>query len=284
MGYSNYIRLNKLLEQQILYFFMILFSADDYGYSQKGSDKILLCNEKEPIIRNTSVLSNFASSNALFNLKLSKISKGIHLNLVEGRSIGKHQTLTNEVGFFMNKATLIKNILTKKLNLNEIYSEANLQIERILDFGIELSYADSHQNTHFLPQIMNQFEKAIRKHKITKVRGQEPIYSWFDKSINLKAIAHTSLGYFWDKIYTKNLTTSNKIILKAPGMGLSVSNMDEALLLWNRAFKKYNKNILYEVPCHLDYSELEFQLYSSAEFYNLLLKYNIQPISYAELL
>ena len=262
---------------------MILFSADDYGYTRKGSEKILIFGEQNSIIKNTSILANFATSEDLLQLKYSKISKGIHLNIVEGKSIGKHETITNQDGFFFNKSTLLKNILTAKINMQEICNEATLQIEYILDSGIDIIYADSHQNTHFFSTVMNQYEKVLNKFKIKKVRGQTPIYTWFNKSLPLKSVIHLPLAYIWDLYYSKRLITTNKIILKAPGMGLEVNNIEEALFLWKHALKNIKTNVLYEVPCHLDYSELEFELYSSQEFGNLLRKHKIQPISYAEL-
>jgi len=262
---------------------MILFSADDYGYSRQGSEHILNCNQKQSIIKNTSILSNFASSEDLNQIKSSAITKGIHLNLIEGKPLGSHKTLIDENGIFLSKSKLFNKILKNKVDACEIYNEILLQLEFILDSGIVITYADSHQNTHFIPQIMCQYEKALKKYNINKVRGQSPIYSWFSDSFELKANFHKSLAYVWNLFYTRSLITSNKIILKAPGMGLKVKDVDEALSLWSSALKMHNENVVYEVPCHLDYSELEFQLYSSPEFSKLLIENKIKTCSYGEL-
>jgi len=130
---------------------------------------------------------------------------------------------------------------------------------------------------------MNQYIKVLSKYKIIKVRGQSPNYSWFSKSNSFKNALHRIMATVWNHKYSKSLTTSNKIILKTPGMGLEVFNVEEALCLWDIALKNIQINTLCEVPCHLDYSELEFQLYSSSEFSTLLKKHNIIPYSYAEI-
>lgn len=262
---------------------MFLFSADDYGYSKTGSKKIIECYNETHIIKNTSILSNFVTTDAINDLKMTQMSIGIHLNILEGNSFGNHNTLTNESNLFYTKSQLVKRIIRGQIDFDEIYKEAVLQIENLLDYGLNISYADSHQNIHFIPQVMNKYEKALIKYKIKKLRGQKPNYTLFSNTQNSKVFIHFILSSIWHLIYDNRFITSKEIILKAPGLGLVVCNLNEALYLWNIAIKQHNNNLICEVPCHLDFSELEFDLYSSSEFLNLLNKHKIKTCSYGEL-
>ncbi len=262
---------------------MIIFNTDDYGLTNVDVNRILKSFENR-IVRSTTVVSNYVQEEDLNRLKkVNNISTGIHLNLVEGKPMGKYQTISKN-GNFLPKKEFLKKLFLKQLDIREIEKELSLQIEYLHDNGIKISHIDSHQNMHYLPPLLKIVVKLAKRYSIDKIRGLDSEYFWFKDYSKSRAFIKNSISEIFNTSSLKKLTSTQKIIINAPGLGFECDSIDKALSLWDNAIKNnYDSSIIYEVPCHLYLSEFEYKLYNSEEFLTILNKYNVKIGSFNDI-
>lgn len=257
---------------------MIIFNADDFGYSK--NENILIDNAfQSGIIKSSTVLPNFILPSIKYNLQ----SIGIHLNLVEGRSITKCRTLTSEQGYFFDKKTLLKKFLTNQIDLKELRNEIHSQILLLIKHGFNLSHADSHQSIHSFPVVYKIYAEELEKFGIYKIRNVISKYNFFNNNIYLiRNIIHYIIGFRTVRKF--NVLSPDYVIVKAPGLGNPNLTLQDSLALWEYGLKhNYNSKFIYECPCHLGLSNLEVELYNSKEFFYLLNKYHVKVGNYFDL-
>lgn len=259
---------------------MIIFNADDFGLTDIDTKRILSSFEKG-IVKSTTIAANFVKERDLKRLQQFKdISTGLHFNLVEGKALGNYKTLTKN-SQFLSKKELIKKLFLNLVDKSEIEKELSLQIEYLLDNGVKISHIDSHQNMHYLPQVLKIMVKIAMKYNVKKIRGLNSEYFWFKDYSKSRAFIKNSISNIFNNRELKKIKHSQKIILNAPGLGFECNSLEEALKLWDRALKlNYNPNIIYEVPCHLYLSEFEYKLYNSKEFLEILNKNKVKSGSF----
>jgi len=255
---------------------MIIFNTDDYGLTKEDVNRTLVSFENK-VIQSTTIISNFVRVDDLKTLNdIENISTGIHLNLVEGKSFSSANTITDN-NQFLSKKEFIKRLFLKKIDKNEIEKELSLQIEYLMDNRVNISHIDSHQNMHYLPPILNIVVKIASKYKISKIRGLDSEYFWFKDYSRSRAITKNSISKIFNDKYLRQLTSTQRILINAPGLGFPCDSLDKALLLWDNALEKYyDPKVIYEVPCHFYLSEFEYELYNSKEFLNILKKHNVK--------
>jgi predicted glycoside hydrolase/deacetylase ChbG (UPF0249 family) len=262
---------------------MIIFNTDDYGLTSVDVDRILISFENS-VIRSTTVVSNFVQVEDLNRLKkVNNVSTGIHLNLVEGTPMGEYHTISKN-GKLLSKKEFLKKIFLKQLDIEEIEKELSLQIEYLLDNGIQISHIDSHQNMHYLPPLLKIVVKLAKRYGIDKIRGLDSEYFWFKDYSKSRAFIKNSISRIFNTSSLKKLTSTQKIIINAPGLGFECDSIDKALYLWDSAIKNnYDSSLIYEVPCHLYLSDFEYELYTSKEFLSILNKYNVKIGSFNDI-
>lgn len=257
---------------------MIIFNADDFGYSI-NENYLIDTAFKNKIIQSATILPNFVIPKNTYTYQ----SLGVHLNLVEGKSLTINKTLTDESGYFYNKKTLLMNLLKCKVDLNELRNEVRAQIILLIDSGFNPSHGDSHQSIHSFPVIYKIYFEELKKAGIFKIRNVISKYNFFETNTSiLRPLLH-----FTNSIITvrrfKPISPDN-VLVKAPGLGKPNLTFGESLELWEKGLKNfYNKNTVYECPCHLGLSSLEVELYNSTEFLFLLNKYNVDIGNYFDL-
>ena len=255
---------------------MLIFNADDFGLTDTDSKRILDSFEKG-IVKSTTIVANFVKERDLKRLQQFKdVSTGLHFNLVEGKALGSYKTLTinNE---FLPKKQFLKKLFLNLINESEIEKELSLQIEYLLNNGIEISHIDSHQNMHYLPSLLKIIIKVAKQYNIDRIRGLDSEYFWFKDYSKSRAFIKNSISNIFNNKELKKIKHSQKIILNAPGLGFECYSIEEAIKLWDRGLKlNYNPNIIYEVPCHLYLSEFEYKLYNSKEFLDILNKHKVK--------
>lgn len=161
----------------------LIFNSDDFGYSYSFNEGIRQ-GVLNGLLTSTCILANgeaFESAVKEFLPQLKGIGLGVHLNIIEGKSI------INEQPF--NKGFI--EILAKSNEsafLNKIEAEFRAQIERVLEYS-DVDHLNSHVHVHSIPKIFELTCKLARDYKIDFVRTQfeKPYFvPSFKKHLNLK--------------------------------------------------------------------------------------------------
>lgn len=151
----------------------LVFNSDDFGYSfafNEGIKKGFLSG----VLSSTCLLANGEAFNdAVDNVlpQISDIGLGIHLNIIEGKSLTNPSMLCDSYGCF-NKGFI--SILTKSYDdkfIQQIEEEFRAQIEKILS-KTKVDHINSHVHTHAIPEIFKLTCKLAKEYGIKNIRTQ----------------------------------------------------------------------------------------------------------------
>lgn len=161
---------------------VLIFNSDDFGHSHPFNMGVYK-GIKSGVIKTSCVLSNmegYSEAKELAN-DLGKIKFGIHINLVEGKSLTENKLLVDSKNYFNNGyIDLLKKSFDKNF-LNAAEFEMRAQIEKTLgDFKI--NHINSHVHTHSIPNLFNLVIKLAKEYKIPYIRTQ------FEKPYFVKSI------------------------------------------------------------------------------------------------
>ena len=185
----------------------ILFVSDDLALNENSNEAIFeLINEN--ILNGASILANGEYFNKAIELfkNSKKFSLGVHLNIIEGKSLTNCKVLGRNGVFNLNYLQLILLSFNKNF-LNEVEVEFRAQIEKTINEFQALDMyperLDSHVHTHAIPNIFKIVEKLALEYKISYVRLQnEYIYKSngkYPKIINLIKIFLLKFFTFFNK-------------------------------------------------------------------------------------
>lgn len=161
---------------------MITIHSDDFGYKNYSDKKILQLIRKERV-RSVSVLINMAEKSSLSSLvKLVKskpeIKVGLHLNLIEGKSINHKAYIPSLVygrGNFYSLKQLIPRIILRMVIPDHIEREIKSQINALKNLGFKVSFIDSHQHLHAITPVAEIVSKVADDEKIKVIRSYSKI-------------------------------------------------------------------------------------------------------------
>ena len=156
----------------------IIVNADDFGISRQVNDAILDLISAGHITSTTLIANGPAIDDAIERIpEGNKCSFGVHLNISEFMPLTdtpQLQCLLNKDGCFQNN---FGDVHISQAVKKAIFVEWCAQIEKILQFGIDISHIDSHNHIHTLPQLFFTLKKVQRKYTIRKVRITKNIYT-----------------------------------------------------------------------------------------------------------
>lgn len=153
----------------------LIINADDYGICLSVNYAIenLI---KAGKLRDVSVLVNFDffENAADFLSNHDECSAGIHLNIVEGFPVApaeKIKILLGSDGKFLNLKRILTGYAAAPFAVAAaVETEWRAQIERLLNHGLKISHADSHQHIHAFPPFWKILTKLCREYQISAVR------------------------------------------------------------------------------------------------------------------
>ena len=189
-----------------------IFNADDFGMS-KANNRAVLEGYNNGFLSAASLCANGKAFNAAVNEILPEcpdLGMGVHLNIIEGKSLTEVAMLTNSKRRF-NKgfgAILLNPNLQKFLY--QVEQEFRAQIETVKRYTT-IDHLDSHVHVHAIPNIFKIVCKLAQEYDIPYVRTQ---YEEFYIIPSLKK--HLSLKYplnIIKIILLNNFTSQNKKIL-----------------------------------------------------------------------
>lgn len=166
-----------------------ILNADDFGLSLYHNLAVLKGYETG-ILTSASLCANTeAFEDAVDNvvLQCENLGIGVHLNIMEGKSLTCCPLLTDNDGYFNRTyAYFILNQNNKEL-LHQIENEFRAQIEKVLERNITVDHLDSHVHTHAIPEIFKITCKFAIEYNINYVRTQnEKLYLVYPEFLSYK--------------------------------------------------------------------------------------------------
>ena len=155
-----------------------IINADDFGMS-KAFNRAVLDGYHNGFLTSASLCANGKAFNAAVNEIIPEcpnLGTGVHLNIMEGRSLTKAPLLTNKRGKFNN--SYLKLILKSgdAKFLQQIEYEFRTQIETVMNYT-KVDHIDSHVHTHAIPNIFRITAKLAKEYNIPFIRTQyEELY------------------------------------------------------------------------------------------------------------
>ena len=193
-----------------------ILNADDFGLSEFHNIAVFE-GWKNGFLKSASLCTNTkAFKNAVENIipKCPYLDVGVHLNIIEDKSLTFCPLLTDNNGYFNKNYIYFLLNQNNKQFLEQVENEFRAQIELAKKY-IVINHIDSHVHTHAIPPIFNITCKLAKEYNISFVRTQyEKPYLVSNKCINPKYFINLLkimlLGYF-TKI---NKKTIKKYMLK----------------------------------------------------------------------
>ena len=167
-----------------------ILNADDFGMSEAYNQAVLEGNTKG-ILTSASICANGEAFESAINEILPQcptLSLGVHLNIIEGKSLTDCPLLTDEKEKFNNGYI---SMILKSLDiefLEQVEKEFRAQIEKVLSVA-KVDHIDSHVHTHAIPNIFKITAKLAKEYGIPYIRTQfeKPyITPVWNKHLNLK--------------------------------------------------------------------------------------------------
>lgn len=151
----------------------LILNADDYGACEEVNaaiEELALAG----MLGGVSVLANGASWEAAADFLRAHphVSAGIHLNVIEGLPVaGANATMVNRQGELAGRnAMMLRWVLQPRTVATAVEREWRAQIERLLQAGLRLTHADSHQHFHAFPPAFRLAVKLCQEYRIPALR------------------------------------------------------------------------------------------------------------------
>lgn len=150
-----------------------ILNADDFGMS-KAFNRAVLEGYHNGFLTSASLCANGKAFNAAVNEIIPEcpnLGIGVHLNIIEGKSLTKAPMLTNSKGKFNNGYL---QLILKSGNsefLKQVEFEFRTQIETIMNYT-KVDHIDSHVHTHAIPNIFKITAKLAKEYNIPCIRTQ----------------------------------------------------------------------------------------------------------------
>mgnify|MGYP001041734101 FL=1 len=167
-----------------------ILNADDFGMS-KAFNRAVLDGYHNGFLTSASLCANGKAFNAAVNEIIPEcpnLGLGVHLNIIEGRSLTKAPLLTNKKGKFNNGFLSILLKSHDESFLNQVEFEFRTQIETVMNYA-KVDHIDSHVHTHSIPNLFKITAKLAKEYNIPYIRTQyEEMYfvPSIRKHLNLK--------------------------------------------------------------------------------------------------
>lgn len=174
----------------------LIVSGDDLGLHEAINRGVLEAHE-EGIVTSASIGACGRAFDHACRLveRRRRLDLGIHLTLVEEKPLlGPEvlKTLAPKRVFPKSYRHLFLRLMNGGVDLREIEMEWDAQIQKVLQAGLRISHIDSHQHTHFFPQLRPILFKLAEHYEIKRIRaGARVVPSRTKFSVFLAPLAKT---------------------------------------------------------------------------------------------
>jgi len=258
---------------------LLVLNADDMGMSTGVTDGIARTYEEGLVTDISLIVSMPDSERAARIAREGGYSVGVHLDLTRqkrdrkvGRPLmgGEVPSLIDEEGFFHGSGEFRKRMLAGKVNLEEIRSEIRSQVQRALDWGLELTHIDSNEGMHnYYPEILRMVVE-IAKEKDLPVRWPNPVHLDWLRREGILTTDHLNYNFYEVPPEDKRGTFLRLLGELEPGITEFIfhpANPDEetrSLTAWDRR-------------------EAELELLLDGSFQDTMRELGIEPISFGHI-
>ena len=237
-----------------------ILNADDFGMSKEYNNAVL-DGINNGILTSASLCANGNFfEDAVNNIvpQSKNLSVGVHLNIIEGKSLTTCPQLTDSNGNFNNGyISLILKSFDKSF-MQEVETEFRAQIEKI-KASVRIDHIDSHVHTHAIPNIFKLTAKLAAEYDIPYIRTQ-----WESPYVVPSIKKHLNMKYppnILKIILLNSFTVINRCTLKQYNLktndyliGVGYTGMMDNITL-EYGLKRLNKNCVAEAlihPCKYD--------------------------------
>ena len=225
----------------------LIINADDYGYFNCVSRGILEL-ARNGIVTATGLFANTEhfDKHVSWLQDCQGLDMGVHLNLTERcpLTLGMRKKVVRWGGFFPDKFTVAKAVLTGFLKVDEVLTEWRAQIERCLEKGLTLRFLNSHEHIHMLPILFPVFQTLSEEYKIEHIRfpTSDIFHCWSISPL----VRNTLISML--SIYNRRflIRDTAHFIGIGPSGKLSLSYLQKIL-------PRLKPGLVYELMCHPGY-------------------------------
>ena len=150
-----------------------VLNADDFGMNA-DFNRAVLEGYNFGYLRNASICANGEAFESAINEILPEcqdLGLGVHLNIIEGKSLTHCEYLTDNRGNFKRGYLWFILNCRRKEVLKEIEKEFRAQIEKV-QRAAKVSHIDSHVHTHAIPEIFRLTARLAKEYNIPYIRTQ----------------------------------------------------------------------------------------------------------------
>lgn len=153
----------------------LIINADDFGIHTSVNQAVLRAYG-EGLLKSTSLIASgrAAEEAATLARETHDLGVGIHVTWVAERPLldaKRVPSLVDQEGRFLpDHMVFIRRYLTGAIRKEELYAEAEAQMERVLALGITPTHIDSHQHLHVLPGVIDMVLELAARYHIRKIR------------------------------------------------------------------------------------------------------------------
>ena len=144
-----------------------ILNADDFGMS-KAFNRAVLDGYHRGFLTSASLCANGKAFNAAVNEIIPEcpnLGIGVHLNIIEGRSLTKAPMLTNKKGKFNKGYGQLMLMSNDPKFLEQVEFEFRTQIETVMNYT-KVDHIDSHVHTHAIPNIFKIVARLAKEYNI----------------------------------------------------------------------------------------------------------------------
>ncbi len=208
----------------------LIVSGDDLGLHE-GINRGVLQGHEEGIVTSASIVACGRAFDHACRLveKRGSLDLGIHLALVEERPLlGPEvlKTLAPRRELPKTYRQLFLGMVKGRIDPREIELELGAQIKRVRDAGLTVSHLDSHQHTHFFPQLRGIVLRLAERYHIRGIRaGRRVVPSRTKFSLLLAPLAKG----LQRAARTRGLVTPDSLWLTSPSGRVTVRDFVQGI-------------------------------------------------------
>jgi predicted glycoside hydrolase/deacetylase ChbG (UPF0249 family) len=150
---------------------LLIVNADDLGASEVVNDEIFELMEAGVVTSATLMANGPAFDQAVHCVRrFPQCSIGVHLNLTSFAPLSGAQNLAS----ILRHGQFARDLLTRRAVVElrrQLEEELALQVQRVLNAGIQVTHLDSHHFIHLRPVLFSTFKAIQRRFGIRRVRS-----------------------------------------------------------------------------------------------------------------
>jgi hypothetical protein len=278
----------------------IIFNADDFGRS--GDENLAIVKTlSQGVVRSATVMANMPAAGAIHKVHgdLPDVGVGVHLNLTEGRPVlspNLAPSLVNASGTFWSKKQLFWRSCLGLIRQAEIVAELRAQILRVMEWVVEVTHVDSHQNIIIFPFILPAALEVLDSLGIIRIRTQNSYLIARSLRKGISRNLRPTIGldgllrpawcvikeYRGKEVERRWFRSTDSLLLGAPGYKDKYLSAEQILPWWEQVLPCLPDAIL-EVPTHPGFSPAEVAVLTDPRMTRLLEAFNVQVFSFAKI-